>query len=188
MLEILHHATETEGGEYACVGTFIPGWVAHLEDRVILNQFELRAIKKFLRVIASGARLVMREYARLKEVSEGGTRELRQLSIAQFTDKPVVFKEPKIKVGKMVKGNAPPDNAWGPTTRTQGKKLRWSLQIQSALIMDGLIGIQASGGPNQRNLNLSGSKETPRSPFPPMGPIPERTIAKGRKKFKASFP
>ena len=38
----------------------------------------------------------MREYARLKEVSEGGSRELRQLSIAQFTDKPVVFKEPKI--------------------------------------------------------------------------------------------
>jgi hypothetical protein len=188
MLEILHHATKTEGGEYACVGTFIPGWVAHLEDRVILNQFELRAIKKFMRVIASGARLVMREYARLKEVSEGGSRELRQLSISQFTDKPVAFKEPKIKVGKPVKGNAPPDNAWRPTTQTQGKKLRWSLQIQSALIMDGLIGIQASGGPNQRNLNLSGSKETPRSPFPPMGPIPERTIAKGRMKSKASFP
>ena len=85
------------------------------------NQFKLRAIKRFMRVIASGARLVMREYARLKEVSLGGTLELRQLWIAQFTDKPVAFKAPKIIVGRPSKGNAPPDNAWGPPTRTQGK-------------------------------------------------------------------
>ena len=133
----------------------------------------------------------MREYARLKEVSEGGSRELRQLSIAQFTGKPVAFKAPKIIVGRPSMGNAPPDNAWGPTTRTQGRKLRWTLQIQSALIMDGLIGSQATGGLIQRSLNRNGSKETSRSSLPPMGPIPERTIAKGRnlgKKSKASFP
>ena len=82
------------------MGTFIPEWVAHLEDGIILNQFELRAIKRFMRVIASGARLVMREYARLKEVSEGDTRELRQLSIVQFTEtEPVTFKAPKPIVG-----------------------------------------------------------------------------------------
>ena len=145
--------------------TFTPGWVAHLEDRVILYQFELRAIKKFMRVIASGARLVMREYARLKEVSEGGSRELRQLSIAQFTGKPVAFKAPKIIVGRPSMGNAPPDNAWGLTTRTQGRKLRWTLQIQSALIMDGLIGSQAPGGLIQRSLNRNGRKETQGAPF-----------------------
>ena len=60
----------------------MPKWVARLEDHQIRTQVDLRAIKRFLRVIASGARLVMREFARLKEVSEGEARELRQLSIS----------------------------------------------------------------------------------------------------------
>ena len=131
---------------HAC--TFIPEWVAHLEDGIILNQLELRAIKRFMRVIASGARLVMREYARLKEVSEGDTRELRQLSIVQFTETELVtFKAPKPIVGKPALGNAPPDNVWGPSARSQGNRLGWTLRIHPALILDGLICSQAPGGP-----------------------------------------
>jgi hypothetical protein len=86
MLDILHEAIHSEGGEFACLGTFMPKWAAKLEDGIIRTQAELRGVKKFLRVVAAGARLVMREYARLKEVSEGEARELRQLSIAQFID------------------------------------------------------------------------------------------------------
>ncbi len=42
---------------------------------------DLSAVKRLLRVIACGARLVMREFARLKEVSEGDAKETSQLSI-----------------------------------------------------------------------------------------------------------
>ena len=86
MLDILHEAVHSEGGEFACMGTFTPKWVGRLKDEATIPQTDLRAIKRFLRVIASGGRLVMREYARIKEVSEGEARELRQLSIAQFVD------------------------------------------------------------------------------------------------------
>ena len=86
MLEYLHHATKSEGGEFACVGTFMPGWVLHLKEDRILTTFELRALSRFMRVVAVGSRLVMREYARIREVAEGDARPLRQLSIAQFVE------------------------------------------------------------------------------------------------------
>ena len=63
------------------MGTFIPKWVDRLHEKAIRPQRDLRCIKKFLRVVAAGARLVMREFARLKEISEGDARELRQLSL-----------------------------------------------------------------------------------------------------------
>ena len=184
MLEILHHATKTEGGEYACLGTFIPSWVSHLEDGQILTQFDLRAIKKFLRVLASGARLVMREFARVKEVSEGNARELRQLSIVQFTEaEPTTAKSPKVQAGKPARNNAPPDNSWGPSERVHGIKLKWLLRIQPALIADNLVGstnqgrsLQSSLLDKSRNLSI-----TQGSSLPPMGFDPDKTIAKGRR-------
>ena len=84
MREILHHCVADEGGEFAGMGTFTEKWAMQMEDGRKLNEYELRWIKKVLRVIVSGARGVMREYARLKEVSEGDAIELRQTSIVQF--------------------------------------------------------------------------------------------------------
>ena len=86
MLEYLHHATKSEGGEFACVGTFLPSWVDRLSVSLALTAFELRAMKRFMRVVAVGGRLVMREYARIREVAEGDARPLRQLSMVQFVE------------------------------------------------------------------------------------------------------
>ena len=97
MLEILHHAFNTKGGEHACLGAFLPSWVSNFDDGRIRSQVELRTAKKMLKVLATGARLVMREFARLKEVAEGDARELRQLSINAF------IKESKT-VSKATKG------------------------------------------------------------------------------------
>ena len=64
----------------------MPGWVQHLKEDRILTAFELRALARFMRVVAVGSRLVMREYARIREVAEGDARPLRQLSIVQFVE------------------------------------------------------------------------------------------------------
>ncbi len=84
LLEIMHHVLTSEGGEFAAVGTFLPGWVKKIEEPSVVSHQDLNAIKKILRVVAGGARLVMREYSRIKEVAEGDARELRQLSMGQF--------------------------------------------------------------------------------------------------------
>ncbi len=74
-----------------------------------------------MRVIAEGARLVMREYSRIKAVSDGDATELRQLSIVPF-NKLALTKAPKATT-RLGTSNAPADNVWR-TTDTQGK-LRW---------------------------------------------------------------
>ena len=184
MLEILHHATKSEGGEFACLGTFIPGWVSHLEDAQILSQYEIRAIKKFLRVLASGARLVMREFARIKEVSEGSARELRQLSIAQFTEaEPITPRIPKAQVGKPFRTNAPPDNVWGSSKRVHEIKLKWTLRIQQALITDNLVGDLSDVRLVQSSISerIRPSANKRGSSLPGMGAFPEKAIAKGKK-------
>ena len=80
---------------------------------------------------------MMREYARLKEVSEGEARELRQLSIAQFIDtSPSVVKQRNKTVGRADPSNAPKDSIWGSTDCTIDCRLEWKGCIQSALIMD----------------------------------------------------
>ena len=84
--EILHHVWTSGEGDFAAVGTFIPGWVRKVDDGVVMSAQDLSEVKKLLRVIACGARLVMREFARLKEVSEGDAKETRQLSIVQFVN------------------------------------------------------------------------------------------------------
>ena len=142
MLDILHEAVHAEGGEFACLGTFMPKWAARLEDGISRPMIELRAIKKFMRVVASGGRLVMREFARLKEVSEGEARELRQLSIAQFIDsRPPQPKKRKADQSKIDPTNAPKDSIWGATDRSSECRLEWSGRIQSALIMDASLPI-----------------------------------------------
>ena len=83
-LEILHHVWSSSEGEFAAVGTFTPGWVKRVDDGIDMSAQDLNAVKKLLRVVACGARLVMREYARLKTVSEGDAKETRQLSMTQF--------------------------------------------------------------------------------------------------------
>ena len=140
MLDILHEAIHSDGGEFACLGTFMPKWVAKLEDGIIRTQVELRGIKKFLRVVAAGARLVMREYARLKEVSEGEARELRQLSIAQFIDTSLAVVKRSHKIhGRVDPSNAPKDTIWGSSNRTTDSRMEWKGRIQSALIMDAVV-------------------------------------------------
>jgi hypothetical protein len=136
MLEVLHHAFNSKGGQHACLGAFIPSWVSNFNDGRIKSQLELRAVKKMLRIIASGARLVMREYARLKEVAEGDARELRQLSINSFMK--VGKLAPKTKVNpkaRLVSShvNSPADSAWGMGDGTADCKLRWVLQVASRL-------------------------------------------------------
>ena len=115
LLEIIHHVWTSDGGEFAALGTFIPGWVGRIDDAVIMPVQDLNAIRKLLRVIAGGARLVMREYARLKEVSEGdprkGFKELRQISIMQFAKPGTVLKQRKAPV-LISATNSPPDSIW----------------------------------------------------------------------------
>jgi hypothetical protein len=134
LLEILHHAFSTKGGEHACLGAFVPSWVRNFDDGVMRTEVELRAAKKMLRVLASGARLVMREFARIREVAEGDARELRQLSINAF----VAGGKAKSKVAK--KGsrisactNSPPDSAWGSGNGMANCRLSWVPQIGSSL-------------------------------------------------------
>ena len=119
--EILHHVCTSEGGEFAAVGTFIPSWVARVDDAKVMSALDLAAVKKLLRVIAGGARLVMREYSRIKAVSDGDATELRQLSIVPFNKK-VPSKAPKV-YSRVGDSNAPTDNVW-QVTATQGK-LKW---------------------------------------------------------------
>jgi hypothetical protein len=119
--EILHHVCTSDGGEFAAVGTFIPRWVARLDDNKVMTAQDLCAVKKFLRVIAGGARLVMREYSRIKEVSDGDATELRQLSIAAFT-KTVQVRAPKVYT-RSGPSNAPTDNVWEETDILG--KLKW---------------------------------------------------------------
>ena len=133
MLEYLHHATKSEGGEFACVGTFMPRWVQHLKEDRILTAYELRALKRFMRVVAVGSRLVMREYARIREVAEGDARPLRQLSIAQFVEGSTTMsdtrktREPKRPT--LVAG--PPVTIWAGGDEAECKKLRWGLPVNA---------------------------------------------------------
>ena len=66
---------------------------------------------------------MMREYSRIKEVSEGDARELRQLSIGQFLGLDAVVKQRKPAVAWKA-SNAPPDTVWD-STDTDGKHLEW---------------------------------------------------------------
>jgi hypothetical protein len=123
LLEIMHHVLTSEGGEFAAVGTFLPGWVKKIEESTVTPPGDLYVIKKFLRVVAGGARLVMREYSRIKEVSEGNARELRQLSMGQFLCLDAVPKQRKPTVAWKA-SNAPPDTVW-ESTGPDGKHLEW---------------------------------------------------------------
>ena len=105
--EILHHVWSSSEGEFAAVGTFTPGWVKRVDDGVVKSAQDLSAVKKVLRVIACGARLVMREFARLKEVSEGDAKETSQLSIVQFVREQ--------QVPKVIKKRCPPRGEECPT-------------------------------------------------------------------------
>ena len=145
MFNILHEAMHSEGGEFACLGTFIPKWVDRLQEKTIRPQRDLRLIKKFLRVVAAGAHLVMREFARLKEISEGDARELRQLSIVQFTE-PQQLAVPKARKqsNKADPSNSPRDTIWGSTDGSPDCRLEWTGRIQSALILDATIDLPGS--------------------------------------------
>ena len=134
MLEILHHAFNSKGGEHACLGAFIPSWVNNFNDGRIKTKAELGAVKKMLRILASGARIVMREYARLKEVAEGDARELRQLSINAFIKggKPLPKTKPKARLVSC-HGNSPADSAWGMGDGKANCRLQWVPQVASRL-------------------------------------------------------
>jgi hypothetical protein len=134
MMEILHHAFNSKGGEHACMGAFTPEWVNNFNDGRVKSQVELRAAMKMLRILASGARSVMREYARLKEVAEGDARELRQLSINAF----VRVGTPKVKIKPKARlnnhhANSPADSAWGRGDESALCKLSWVPQVRSEL-------------------------------------------------------
>ena len=92
-----------------------------MDDAKVMSALDLAAVKKLLRVIAGGARLVMREYSRIKAVSDGDATELRQLSIVPFNKK-VPSKAPKV-FSRVGDSNAPTDNVW-QVTAMQGK-LKW---------------------------------------------------------------
>jgi hypothetical protein len=134
LLEILHHAFNTKGGEHACLGAFIPSWVSNFDDGRVRSQVELRAAKKMLKVLASGARLVMREFARLKEVAEGDARELRQLSINAFIKEGKTISKVRPKALRIYShANAPSDSAWGSGSRSASCKLHWVPTVASVL-------------------------------------------------------
>ena len=127
MLEYLHHAAKSEGGEFACVGTFLPLWVDRLTESLVPIAFKLRAMKRFMRVVAVGGRLVMREYSRIREVAEGDARPLRQLSIVQFAEGTTSASDSR-KTRDPVpppRGNSPPDTIWAGGNLSERRRLRW---------------------------------------------------------------
>ena len=81
MRELWHNMHNKEGGSFACVGMFRVDWVAGLGGYGKLNKMERRSIDKFMREAVSGGRDLLRTYARIKEVSVGTAKELRQTSI-----------------------------------------------------------------------------------------------------------
>ena len=105
----------------------------NFNDGRVRSQNELRAAKKMLRILVSGARLVMREYARLKEVAEGDARELRQLSINTFVENGEIKRAKKIVKSVAVHSNSPPDSVWGVGRKAADCKLNWDLAIGSTL-------------------------------------------------------
>jgi hypothetical protein len=127
MIEIFSNMVSIEDGEFACMGTFTPAWVAHLGVRE-LPDLDLRAIKKFLRHAVFGARGLMREYARIREVAEGDARPLRQLSIMQYVVEEVPLEGEKKKKRTVVdtaSGTAPPIGSWQPSLGGWGR-VHWS--------------------------------------------------------------
>ncbi len=52
--EIPHHVWSSDEGEFAAVGTFIPGWVARVDDGEVRSAQDLTAVKNLLRVVACG--------------------------------------------------------------------------------------------------------------------------------------
>ena len=60
MMKIFSNMLSKEDGEFACMGTFTPGWVSHLGELRIPDQ-DLKGVKKFLRHAVFGARCLMRE-------------------------------------------------------------------------------------------------------------------------------
>ena len=118
----------------------MPGWVSLVDDGRVMSAQDLCTVKKFLRVIAGGARLVMREYARLKEVMEGDARELRQLSIVQFTGQHGNI--PKARKAQHSKSlsNAPSDAVWIATDAD-------CLEFEWKHVSNGVdVGVEASPG------------------------------------------
>jgi hypothetical protein len=156
MMEILHHVLHSEDGEFAAMGTFTPNWTAKVSGSSISTAAELRLLKKFLRVISAGARLVMREYARIKEIEEGNAGELRQLSINQFTkpeEKPIT---PKARPPSSC-GSSPSDDVWHSSGANACKKLTWSHQ---PCVREGMLATPKKQQPALRQLPLvvTGSK------------------------------
>ena len=123
MLEIFSNMVSKEDGEFACMGTVTPGWVSHLGE-LKLPDLDLRAIKRFLRHAVFGARGLMREYARIREVAEGDARPLRQTSIMQYVVEDVPIEEkPKAKKAATVieSGYSPPIDIWSPSVGGWGR-------------------------------------------------------------------
>ena len=122
MIEIFSNMISIEDGEFACMGTFTPAWVSHLGVRKLPDP-DLRAIKRFLRHAVFGARGLMREYARIREVAEGDARPLRQLSIMQYVveDVPSEKENKKKRTDVKVVGSAPPIGSWLPSVGGWGR-------------------------------------------------------------------
>ena len=153
-MEILYHVWSSSEREFAAVGTFTPGWVKRVDDGIDLSAQDLNAVKKLFRVIACGARLVMREYARLKTVSEGDAKETRQLSMTQFVSDRHVPKDREKKCAPVGK-NAPPDTIWVRSSLA-GRTFRWAFA-------DGIPAVQAMGPESRRAVAPTGEIRTPPS-------------------------
>jgi hypothetical protein len=152
--EILHHVWSSSEGEFAAVGTFTPGWVKRVDDGIDMSAQDLNAVKRLLRVVACGARLVMREYARLKTVSEGDAKETRQLSMTQFVSDRHVPKDREKKCAPVGK-NAPPDTIWLRSSMA-GRTFRWALA-------DGIPAAQVMGPESRTAVAPTGELRTPPS-------------------------
>ena len=105
-------------GELAAVGTFTPRFVNKLEKGIEFNAPQMLKVKKLLKVICQGARLVMRTYTRVccdknrskedkKNRGVERSQELRQLSLMDFAklgslEDPALGKKKKKKRDKEI--------------------------------------------------------------------------------------
>ncbi len=88
MEEYMQEGFHGQGGECAVVGTYIKPWVNRLRGDYEFQAGELKHMKKMMRTVTWGARLVMREYARLRDTGDKmESANLRQTGISEHLEK-----------------------------------------------------------------------------------------------------
>ena len=83
LFSITRHMRESEGGEIACCGSFVPKFVSQLTDsNSPVNESYIKSLNKVLKTVVRGTRLILRQAAELQLGLDGVN--WRQSAITQY--------------------------------------------------------------------------------------------------------